>query len=269
MSLIATDGGAEQASFELKATTYTLPTLRLLDSDLGELSRFLEPKIQQAPAFFRNAPVVIDLTRLPDVRLDFPLLVGLLRGLGMLPIGVRGGSETHKETARLMDLAILSQGGKRSAAIPGEPAADAPSAPKRATAAATAKEQPPKEAPAAQPAAAAPAPEPERAGKVVTRPVRSGQRVYAAGGDLIVLAPVSAGAELMADGHVHVYGALRGRALAGVKGNTDARIFCHDLRAELISVAGHYRVSENLEAAHVGRPVQIYLREGRLIIEAL
>jgi septum site-determining protein MinC len=80
---------------------------------------------------------------------------------------------------------------------------------------------------------------------------------------------VSAGAELMADGHIHVYGALRGRALAGVKGNTDARIFCHDLRAELISVAGHYRVSENLEPAHVGRPVQIYLREGRLIIEAL
>jgi septum site-determining protein MinC len=263
MSLIATDGGAAQASFELKATTYTLPTLRLLDGDLGELSRFLEPKIQQAPAFFRNAPVVIDLTRLPDVRLDFPLLVGLLRGLGMLPIGVRGGSETHKETARLMDLAILSQGGKRGTALPVDSAPEAPATARTGTPAA---ETPARQVPAPQ---AAPAPEPERAGKVVTRPVRSGQRVYAAGGDLIVLAPVSAGAELMADGHIHVYGALRGRALAGVKGNTDARIFCHDLRAELISVAGHYRVSENLEPAHVGRPVQIYLREGRLIIEAL
>ncbi len=269
MILNATDGGAEQASFELKATSYTLPTLRLLDSDLGELSRFLEPKIQQAPAFFRNAPVVIDLTRLPDVRLDFPLLVGLLRGLGMLPIGVRGGSETHKETARLMDLAILSQGGKRATPVLAEPTAEPPGAAARPARAAV-PSAPPKEAPpAAQPAAAPAPPEPERAGKVVTRPVRSGQRVYAAGGDLIVLAPVSAGAELMADGHVHVYGALRGRALAGVKGNTDARIFCHDLRAELISVAGHYRVSENLEPALAGRPVQIYLREGRLIIEAL
>ncbi len=107
------------------------------------------------------------------------------------------------------------------------------------------------------------------AGLTITPPVRSGQRLYAQGGDLVELAPVSAGAELMADGHIHVYGPLRGRALAGVKGNADARIFCQDLRAELISVAGHYRVSENLDPALAGRPVQVRLQDGRLITEAL
>ncbi len=250
--MTAPQAQAEQTAFELRATTFTLPTLRLFGADLGELSRFLEAKIEQAPEFFRNAPVVVDLSQLPDVALDFPLLVGLLRGLGLLPIGVRGGSEQHRETARLMDLAVLAQGSR------GPAAAAAAARPAAAPAPAVAE----KPAAPAQVAAAA-------AGKVVTRPVRSGQRLYAQGGDLVVLAPVSAGAELMADGHIHVYGALRGRALAGVKGNVDARIFCQDLRAELISVAGHYRVSENLDPALAGRPVQVRLQDGRLITEAL
>jgi len=251
MSVTAPQGQAEQAAFELRATTFTLPTLRLFSADLGELSCFLETKIQQAPEFFRNAPVVVDLSHLPEVALDFPLLVGLLRGLGLLPIGVRGGSEQHRETARLMDLAILSQGSRGpAAAVSAKGAAPAPAAAQHGAA-----ERP---APAAGPA-----------GKLVTRPVRSGQRLYAQGGDLVVLAPVSSGAELMADGNIHVYGPLRGRALAGVKGNGDARIFCQDLRAELISVAGHYRVSENLDPALAGRPVQVRLQDGRLIIEAL
>ena len=257
MSVTAPQGQAEQAAFELRATTFTLPTLRLFAADLGELSRFLETKIQQAPEFFRNAPVVVDLSHLPEVALDFPLLVGLLRGLGLLPIGVRGGSEQHRETARLMDLAILSQGSRGPTAAVASKAAATPAGPPAAASPARGGDRP------APPAVAGPA------GKLVTRPVRSGQRLYAQGGDLVVLAPVSSGAELMADGNIHVYGVLRGRALAGVKGNGDARIFCQDLRAELISVAGHYRVSENLDPALAGRPVQVRLQDGRLIIEAL
>ena len=257
MSVTAPQGQAEQSPFELKATTFTLPTLRLFGADLGALSRYLETKIQQAPEFFRNAPVVLDLSQLPDVALDVPLLVGLLRGLGLLPIGVRGGSEQHRETARLMDLAILAQGSRG-------PAATAP--PGGAAPSPVAEQQRPTVDEAAP---VPPVPPGGAVGKLVTRPVRSGQRLYAQGGDLIVLAPVSAGAELMADGHIHVYGPLRGRALAGVKGNGDARIFCQDLRAELISVAGHYRVSENLDPALAGRPVQVRLQDGRLITEAL
>jgi septum site-determining protein MinC len=99
--------------------------------------------------------------------------------------------------------------------------------------------------------------------------VRSGQRVYAAGGDLSIIAAVSSGAELMADGNIHVYGPLRGRALAGMKGNTAARIFCQDLQAELVSVAGHYRVSENIPRELRGVPVQIYLDQKILRIEKL
>lgn len=252
MSVTAPKGQAEQAAFELRATTFTLPTLRLFAADLGELSRFLETKIAQAPEFFRNAPVVVDLSHLNEAALDFPLLVGLLRGLGLLPIGVRGGTEQHRETARLMDLAVLSQGSRGpAAAVASRPAAAGAPAAGRAAA----------EKPAPVAAAAG--------GKLVTRPVRSGQRLYAQGGDLTVLAPVSSGAELMADGNIHVYGPLRGRALAGVKGNTEARVFCQDLRAELVSVAGHYRVSENLDPALAGRPVQVRLQDGRLIIEAL
>jgi septum site-determining protein MinC len=252
MSVTAPKGQAEQAAFELRATTFTLPTLRLFAADLGELSRFLETKIAQAPEFFRNAPVVVDLSHLNEAALDFPLLVGLLRGLGLLPIGVRGGTEQHRETARLMDLAVLSQGSRGPAAAV-------------ATRPAAAGAPPAARGPAEKPAPVAAA----AGGKLVTRPVRSGQRLYAQGGDLTVLAPVSSGAELMADGNIHVYGPLRGRALAGVKGNTEARVFCQDLRAELVSVAGHYRVSENLDPALAGRPVQVRLQDGRLIIEAL
>jgi septum site-determining protein MinC len=259
MSVTAPQGQAEQAAFELRATTFTLPTLRLFSADLAELSRFLETKIQQAPEFFRNAPVVVDLSHLADVALDFPLLVGLLRGLGLLPIGVRGGSEQHRETARLMDLAVLAHGSRGPTATVSSKAGASGAAAQPAAAQRAVAERP---APVA-------APGPGPAGKLVTRPVRSGQRLYAQGGDLVVLAPVSSGAELMADGNIHIYGPLRGRALAGVKGNGDARIFCQDLRAELVSVAGHYRVSENLDPALTGRPVQVRLQDGRLIIEAL
>jgi septum site-determining protein MinC len=105
--------------------------------------------------------------------------------------------------------------------------------------------------------------------KLVTRPIRSGQRVYAAGRDLVVLASVSSGAEVIADGNIHVYGTLRGRALAGVRGNREARIFCLKLQAELVAIAGQYRVSDQLESAQTDVPTQIYLAEKRLLIEAL
>jgi septum site-determining protein MinC len=101
---------------------------------------------------------------------------------------------------------------------------------------------------------------------MITHPVRSGQRIYSTG-DLIILAQVSAGAEIMAEGNIHVYGSLRGRALAGVQGNTEARIFCSDLQAELISIAGNYKVSEDLNGTVLHQPVQIYLQNHTLVIK--
>ena len=104
---------------------------------------------------------------------------------------------------------------------------------------------------------------------MISEPVRSGQQIYAPNGDLLVLAPVSHGAELLADGHIHIYGPLRGRALAGVTGDTEARIFCQSLEAELISIAGQYKISEDLEGDYWQQPVVVHLTEGHLQIRAL
>ncbi len=104
---------------------------------------------------------------------------------------------------------------------------------------------------------------------MVHHPIRSGQQVYAADGDLIILASVSAGAEILADGNIHVYGALRGRALAGVKGNTSARIFCHNMAAELVSVAGQYKISEDIPGSALGKPCQVYLEDASLKFKEL
>ena len=101
--------------------------------------------------------------------------------------------------------------------------------------------------------------------RLITTPIRSGQQVYAQGGDLIIAASVSPGAELLADGNIHVYGTLRGRALAGINGNENARIFCYGLEAELVSIAGQYKVFEEHNELHHG-PKQLFLRDGQLII---
>jgi septum site-determining protein MinC len=214
--------------------------------------------VEQAPDFFRNTPVVLDLSGLSadsgDVQ--FPLLVGLLRGYGMIPVGVRGGDSDQNKAAEAMELAILGDAFVRR--------------PKAAAARAVSK---------SEPGPSKPRPETQNlhesktvtgaAFTLVARPVRSGQRLYAAGGDLSVVAPVSSGAELMADGNIHVYGPLRGRAMAGLKGDAEARIFCQDLQAELVSVAGHYRISENIPSALKGVPVQIFLDKEVLRIEKL
>jgi septum site-determining protein MinC len=249
-------GNTQPAVFELKAAAFTLPVIRLLGSEMDAVAEQLGGKVDQAPDFFRNTPVVIDLSGLPGEAADveFPMLVGLMRGYGMIPVGVRGGTPRQHEAAKAMELAILGEAFMRRARSSADPKPAAkPAQPSRRE---------------ATPAAKAQAPSPGGF-LLITRPVRSGQRVYASGGDLSVVAPVSSGAELMADGNIHVYGPLRGRAMAGMKGNLTARIFCQDLQAELISVGGHYRVSENIPPDVKGAPVQIYLDEEVLCIEKL
>ncbi len=235
--------------FELKAGSFTLPVLRLLGTDMDAVALKLGEKVEQAGGFFHNAPVVIDLKAVAedDAAVEFPLLVGLMRGHGMVPVGVRGGTEAQNAEAEAMELAILGDT-PVSRRTDTKPRREEPRI----------KREESRVKPAARPDTL-----------LVTRPVRSGQRVYAAGGDLVILAQVSPGAEIMADGHIHIYAPLRGRALAGVKGNLEARIFCHNLQAELVSVAGHYRISENIDTELKGRPVQIHLQERTLIIEPM
>ena len=222
--------------FELKGSLFTLTVLHLFKPDRTAIERYLAEKIKQAPSFFNNTPVVIDLEGMAEPRdgVDFKGLYDLLRGHGMIPVGIRNGSPKQQASARLAGLPVL----------PESRAASAAKKPERAE------------------------PTPARS-RLVNHPVRSGQQIYAPDGDLIVLGAVSAGAEVIADGNVHIYGVLRGRALAGVKGDLKTRIFCQSLEAELISIAGHYRISEQLEPTDRGKAVQVRLVEDRLIIEQL
>ncbi|GAB6068792.1 septum site-determining protein MinC [Methylothermus subterraneus] len=226
---------------EIKGGSVTLPSVRLLSSNLAAVVAQLSQKVAQAPEFFRSAPVVIDVSALADPsKLDLVALLEQCDRLGMIPVGLRGGDDALRRRAVACKLALLAD-------TPGRAAPLVEIAPKPE---------------------AVPEPRPARS-LLITQPVRSGQRVYAKGSDLIVLASVGHGAEVLADGHIHIYGALRGRALAGVRGDTACRIFCRDLQAELVSIAGHYRISEDLDESVRGRSVQIYMQDTALVIESL
>lgn len=234
---------SESQAFEIKSGAVHLPVLKLLSNDVEQVSVQLKEKIRQAPDFFRHAPMVVDLHELFDDAVDFPALVEAMHACGLVPVGVCGASERHIPAAREADLSLLTL---------------------------ARHEPPPRPAEAARPPAEAkPRAEESAACKFIDQPVRSGQRIYAAGGDLVVLAQVSAGAEIMADGNIHVYGVLRGRALAGMQGNLGSRIFCHDLQAELVAIGGHYKIAENIDDSVRGAPVQIYLKDNALIIDKI
>lgn len=239
--------------FHLKGGMLTMTLVELIRLAPDQFARQLAEKVEQAPNFFVDTPVVIALDKLSETLSDLTLrhLLNICRDHGLQPVALRGGEE-FRELAQSAAMVLLPPGRQRERTI--EPVAAEP-APQ------------PKPAPAVE--APAPAPAPTTVGKIVTEPVRGGQQVYARGGDLIVMAPVSAGAELLADGHIHVYGPLRGRALAGVQGNQEARIFCQSLEAELVSIAGQYKVAEDLRKQQWKQAVQISLEGDSLKITGL
>ena len=201
----------------------------------------LAEQIRRSPRFFLNAPVVLDLKDADGFSGAAGLVEAkeVLRRHTLTLVGVQNASPAQVEAASLVGLASFAP----NSAQPN-------------------RRRPP------EPAAALAQPGREAAAKtrLVTQPVRSGTQIYARGADLVVIAAVSPGAEIMADGNIHVYGALRGRALAGAGGDTEARIFCNRFEAELVSIAGHYLVSEQMPAAERGFPVQIALVDDRLTI---
>jgi septum site-determining protein MinC len=228
----------------------------------------VETKLRQAPSFFDGAPVVLDLQAVTDdARVDLIDVVARLREMGLIPIGVQNGGDRQNATALAAGLCPFPlwrsgrQRPERDSDSNGEDEVqDTKEAP--STSAANGKD--------GQRESSAPPPKHEGTpALLVTRPVRSGKRLYARDGDLVAAAPVSAGAELIADGHIHVYGPLRGRALAGVRGDETARIFCQSLEAELVSIAGAYRVRDDIDEALIGKPVQIFLKGEQLVIDPL
>ena len=244
MSDQSTTKMSHPGAVELKSGSITLPILKVLSPDLDAVTLQLEDKLGKAPEFFRNAPIIIDLGDLEESekdRVDFTALLKVLHQLALAPVGMRGGSQDQQAAAQREKLAVLAE--VRSESLQ------------------TSKPPPKRPLPPPRPMTALT--------KIIDHPVRSGQRIYAPGGDLIVIAQVSPGAEIMADGNIHVYGALKGRALAGVQGNLDARIYCTDLQAQLIAIGGHYRTSEDEDVALQGRLVQVYLKDDSLTVDPL
>jgi septum site-determining protein MinC len=202
----------------------------------------LAEQVHRSPRFFHNAPVVLDLKGTGEFarEAEFAEAKEILRRHTLTLIGIQNAAPAQADAAAAAGLAGFA------------PNATQPSRPRPAEAAPTSQSH-------ASPIAAK--------SRLITQPVRSGTQIYARGADLVVTAPVSAGAEIMADGNIHVYAALRGRALAGAGGDAEARIFCSRLEAELVSIAGHYLVSDQIPPEHRGLPVQIALVDDRLTIE--
>jgi septum site-determining protein MinC len=224
----------------------------------------MRSRVQRAPNMFGRAAVVIDfggLSQTPDPVTAQALLDGL-RAAGVLPVALAYGTSETDRLAQALGLPLLAK--VRAQYERGGDAAPAAAAPVP-TPVATAQPVAAEKAPPAK-AAAAPSTSP---GLVQTAPVRSGQQVYADNRDLTVLAAVGAGAEVLADGSIHIYGALRGRALAGAQGFEQARIFCHEFHAELVAIAGNYMVLDEVPRELHGKPVQVWLEKNELRIAAL
>ncbi|MGS3184520.1 septum site-determining protein MinC [Aeromonas taiwanensis] len=234
---------------ELKGTTFTISVLHLSDGNLARIRQLLEAKVAQAPQFFNCAPLVLNVERLTEIP-DFQQLRELVESEDFVLVGITGTrDEAMKTAAKAAGLAVMVSGRSRKA--DSEPVAPAP-APEPVVAAPIAPVQAPLEA-----------------SKVHVGPVRSGQQIYAAGTSLVVLGSVSPGAEVIADDSIHVYGALRGRAIAGAKGNPRARIYCQQLQAELLSIAGTFQLSDALPAGLIQEPVHIRLDNEQLRIDRI
>ena len=247
MSLASAEFDYEQAS-ELKIGQVGIANLRVRVLDVARLVEEMRERVVRAPKLFGRAAVILDfggLSATPDAATAQALIAGL-RAAGVLPVALAYGTRDTERLSEQLGLPLLAK--FRAQYERAEPA-PAPS-PRRAEPA------PPPPAPAGKP------------GKIL-RQVRSGQQVYAEQADLTVLGTVSAGAEVLADGSIHVYGSLRGRALAGAGDNPDARIFCRDFQAELVAIAGRYKVLDDMPKELRGKAVQVWLEDEQIKIAAL
>jgi septum site-determining protein MinC len=229
---------------EIKGEMTLLSVLRLASTEMETIREGLQHKLESVPQLFANSPLVVDCSRLGETcaALDMALLRNTIVELGFIPVGIRNITEECVEPAMQAGWAVLRSGRVSSAPARVEHP--------------IATEQPEQQE-------AAPTP---RSVKVVDRPLRSGQQVYFPEGSLVILQHTSAGSEILAGGSVHVYGSLRGRVLAGIGGDTSARIFCQKLEAELVAIAGHYRLLDDIDTNLKGSPAMVWLEGEKLKI---
>lgn len=251
----------EQAG-ELKIGQVGIANLRIRTLDVERLAQEMRERVARAPKLFGRAAVILDfggLSQLPDLATAQSLVNGL-REAGVLPVALAYGTSETETLSQQLGLPVLAKFRAQYEPLETEPAATPAPAPKQSKRAAAA----PPAAPAAAVDGAAPQP-----GKMQLGTVRSGQQLYAENCDLTVLSTVGAGAEVIADGSIHIYGTLRGRALAGAQGNTSARIFCRDFHAELVAIAGRYKVLDDIPDNLRGKAVQVWLEQDQIMIAAL
>ncbi|HEY0940430.1 MAG TPA: septum site-determining protein MinC [Steroidobacter sp.] len=230
---------AREPAVEIRFGQVGLAQVRLRTVDAGTILDELTGRVAAAPQFFERTAVCLDLSALekePSTS-EMRAVFDAVRRAGMLAVGLAHGTAEVDALARSLDVPVLTQFRVQGKASP-VPVAKEP--PKPAP--------PPTDAPVLHPPTL-----------MQHQPVRSGQRVYARHSDLVVTSTVGAGAEVIADGCVHIYGPLRGRAVAGARGEVTARVFCQEFHAELISIAGVFRVFETLPPELVGKPVQAWL----------
>lgn len=247
-----------EAACDLRFGQVGVATLKLRQLDLEAIREEMIAKLRAAPQLLARAAVIVDLnafSELPDAGRVRELL-DVLREAGVLPVGLAYGSQAVEALSRELGLPLFARFRANFEDAP-TPAAQA--------------SQPAREIAAEPAAASAPAPASAGAGggRVIDGHVRSGQQIYVRGQDLTVLGSVGAGAEVIADGNIHIYGALRGRALAGAAGDVRARVFCREFQAELVAVAGHYRVLDDAPPELRGRALHIRLDGERLLFEPL
>ncbi|WP_271459691.1 septum site-determining protein MinC [Pantoea leporis] len=233
-----------QTPIEFKGSSFTLSVVHLHHSQPEVIRQALQDKIDQAPAFLLNAPVVLNVSALTG-DINWKQMQQAVMATGLRIVGVSGcKDEALKKMIARAGLPVLSEG-KESRKQAAAPVAEA------------------------APVVAAVVPDAASKTRIINTPVRSGQQIYARNADLIVTSSVSAGAELVADGNIHIYGMMRGRALAGVGGQRDSQIFCTNLAAELVSIAGEYWMIDQIPAEFFGKAARLSLIEGALTIQTL
>lgn len=247
---------SEEPAFKIKTGNLPVLQLHLLSDDVSEISAQLEQRLKQTPDFFASTPIVLELSAIAGADMpDFIALLTFMRARSMCPAGVAGGSAEQRAAAASAGLGLFPEVVVRNRP---EPVVREVKQEELFTPVESKPEPTPIPVPVFKPT------------MIIDKPVRTGQRIYAEGASLIVLAIVNAGAELIADGDIHVYAPMRGKLIAGARGNESARIFVHAMEAELLSIAGCFKVFEEGMPENVrSKPAQVYLDGTRLVIEPL
>ena len=251
-----------QDACDLRFGQVGIANVRVRRADAAALCDELERRVRSAPQLFSRAAVVLDLSHLLDLPDDGTVdaLLEAVRSAGMLPVGLAYGTSEVEALAQRMGLPLIAK--FRAAYEPADGGSIAPPAPSAAPAEPVRRAEPVRSEPA-------PTAEPTLGAQLYEGTVRSGQQVYARDRDLVVTGAIANGAEVIADGSIHVYGGLRGRAMAGAQGDEKARIFVSDFRAELVAIAGHYRVFEQIPKDLEGQSVRCWLEGEKLLIAKL